>query len=101
MLLKELFAKTQLGAEEKQALAGLNRADIRTHDRVMSLLMKALSAKEPVPQSLADIYTALFTQRSILANDTRERDLLLLRQLKSIYTRQYGFDDGIAKCITL
>ncbi len=86
-MLNESFNKHSLSQFEMRALAGLARIDIRTHDRIMSIVMKALSDKEPNPQRLADVYRALFTQRSILQNKSRDGDLLLLRQLKSIYTR--------------
>ena len=66
------FAKMQLSENAKQVFDGLARVGIRTHDRIMSLVLKMLGAKQSDPQRLEDIYRALATRRTILANDFRE-----------------------------
>ena len=97
----DAFANIQLSEQAKEVFGGLSQVGIRTHDRIMSLVLKMLGAKQADPQRLEDIYRALATRRAILANDFRERDMLFLRQLKSIYINQYGFNDAIAKCASL
>lgn len=83
------------------ALSGLSHVGVRTHDRVMSLVIKLLSKDRSDPEQLENIHRALATHRNIMPNEFREKNMLLLRQLKSAYIAQYGYDDAVNKCMSI
>ncbi len=99
MLHQNLYRK-DINKYELAALKALSGSDVRTNERIMSLVMKALR-QDFKPSTLQDIYTVLSTRRNIIQDDAREKDVLLLRLLKNIHSEQYGFDERISKCVSL
>lgn len=67
----------------------------------MSKVIALLGEDRPDPAKLEQLGRILTTFRSIQPNDFRDQRMLLMRQIKSTYLSQYGFDAAINRCASL
>lgn len=79
----------------------LQRVEVRTGDGLMSILMQLLTGTLPPKVALQQIHRRMLLQKDLLVENTRDQDILLLRQLKNIYNQQYGYKEQINKCLNL